>query len=209
MAIREFLHQTRRATIAFFDGIQAYKALIWNPEVVPPVVWGPDFDRQMAEWFEENKEAVNRDLVQQRTYVEEYFALATLCGAVLHLAHHAIARFSDNIESSAPAICQRITNSRIKKYCIGRIVRGVPLGLVVYTGRNQHAHIGEDLRSPNLEILEQLVEGSGEGGGSPWIHGSEFEYSSGNPESMAPDILELLQWESVKDYERDMIALFE
>ena len=203
--IEEFLEKSKRATNALFTGISNYDDLIQKREAPPSVFSGSDFAKQYEEYCEANKEAIQHDSERDIVFLTEWFALATLCGAVLQFAHQAIGLYSQNVTIPDITVCSNVTKDSVRKFCIGRNVRGVPLGLAIYAGRNQHVHLQESISSLNQTILRELVENGSQGGGSRWIIGSEFEYIEGNAESMAPHFIDLFEWNKLEAFERDMV----
>jgi hypothetical protein len=117
----EYLDKTESAVKILFDGIDAYSELLRNEHV------------QLAA---ENPEKLQAAFEAQRSFVAEYFALATLCGAVLQIAAKAIECYSK--VDDVPEDCQdSFSGPKIRLFCIGRRVHDVPIGLVIYAGRNQ------------------------------------------------------------------------
>lgn len=70
-----------------------------------------------------------------------HFAKSIVCGTVLQVAYGAIKQYSqhqiDNGEFREFSVTPR---SNAAKFCIGRLVHGIPLGLLVFAARNQFNH---------------------------------------------------------------------
>ena len=70
-----------------------------------------------------------------------HFSKAVVCGTILQVAYVAIKQYSRNqIESGEFEEFGVTPNSNAAKFCIGRLVHGIPLGLLVFAGRNQFNH---------------------------------------------------------------------
>lgn len=98
-------------------------------------------------------------------------AREVIAGSILQIAYFAIERFAVRGEKSRNAIhfeteinrlIQENPNSRWKKnapftlpegFCVGRDIGDLPLGIIVYAGRNQYNHFGED----RLGVLNEVV----------------------------------------------------
>jgi hypothetical protein len=145
--------------------------------------------------------------IRQRQFVAESFANAVLAGSVLQVAAKAIEVYSTNTNVSNDWKVV-IGKSRAPiPFCIGRMVRGVPTGLVIYGGRNQHMHYNEAALQPvNREIFARMAAYS------------EHEELKGfvdpgldltNPllDSFASNVLYVLGWKSYNDYIADMKVL--
>ena len=138
----DYLDKTRSAAAKLFEGIDKYLALLrqHSTTFVTSYTTQEDFQRQYDAWYEANRSNIQVALETQRQYLGESFAQATLCGSILQLAAKAIECYSKNTE--IPEDWRSLIRPRTKPvpFCTGRLVRGVPLGLVIYAGRNQHIH---------------------------------------------------------------------
>lgn len=203
----EYLSRTESATRTLLDGIEAYIAPLKH---APLSVFGGSFsDEKIARvafdhWSAEKDEQIQLSLKSQREFLAESFALATLCGCLLQIAAKGIEWFSNNtdipfdfgsvIKPSSPAV----------PFCIGRCVRGVPVGLVIYAGRNQFAHFNErELREPNVTIFERLAVNHGETMEGDFKDPA-FDLQNGQLVNFAGNITRLLGWRNHDAYATDM-----
>jgi hypothetical protein len=205
-SIVEFLAETRRAANVLFAGVADYRDLLRKPEAPAAVFSGSDFEKQHEEYLVKHRDAIARDLERERTFISEYFALSTLCGAIIQLAHQSIMLCSSESEVQPEFVRFVGKNQTAPRFCVGRIIRNVPLGLIVYAARNQHAHLYQELHGTNTCVFSELAKYDGAHGGSPWSLGEEFEVTSENAESKAPNVVSMLEWESIDSYERDLTA---
>ncbi len=69
------------------------------------------------------------------------FARATLAGSLLQVIYNCLKQYSPG--SDDPALCSKYktqTGSIAEKLCLGRLVHGIPIGLLIYAGRVQYNH---------------------------------------------------------------------
>jgi len=151
----EYLTKTESAVRLLFGGIDSYSVVlreITGVTFVTPQPFGPAFDAEFSAWQLANANALAVAREAERKYVAESFALDTLCGAVFHVAEKALEIYSTN--TTVPPEWADVATSRKARYCIGRRVRTVPLGLVIYAARNKHAHYNENsLHEPSATVF--------------------------------------------------------
>jgi hypothetical protein len=209
----DYLDRTRSAAAKLFEGIDTYLALLrqHSTTFVTSHTNQNDFQRQYDAWYETNRSDIQAAREAQKQYLGESFAQATLCGSILQIAAKAIECYSKN--TTIPEDWKSLIKPEAKpaSFCTGRIVRGVPLGLVVYAGRNQHIHFeDQNLREPNVEVFRRLAKNHGYGKGStePVIDPA-FHLGTESINSFANNITALIGWRSVEAYETDMRKLLE
>jgi hypothetical protein len=206
----EYLKRTKSAVQKLFEGIDSYTAGLERARTPVFVSSMPDQIQRHAEleaWMVEHAAAIQASLAAQRDYFAESFALATLCGAVLQVAAKGLERFSTNMaipEDWADVIKARDSAVR---YCVGRRVRHVPLGLIIYAGRNQHVHFGEGrLNQVNMTVFARLAVHHGRNN-DPTIRDPAFDLSNSLLLSFAHNVTTLIDWRSYEAYERDFAEL--
>ncbi len=136
----------------------------------------------------------------QKLFHGERFARATLCGAVLELACKGIELYSTNVEVSS-SVAQVVGDSKVgAKFALGREVKGVPLGLVIYAARNQHVHYNDErLGAVSRKVFDQMAEHDHIGRKS-----RELDLEHHKNESLANNVIFLLGWFDLEQYEVDM-----
>lgn len=203
----EYLDKTESAARKLFEGIDSYIELLRGHQdavFATSYTDEADFNAQFDAWSVENRDAVDRRNAAYGKFGEEILAQSILCGAVLQLASKGIQLFSKN--ETLPIAWSGIIRIGAAgvPFCIGREVRGVPLGLIVYAGRNQHAHYDdESLREPNTSVFERLALNHGFGGGKPF-HDPAFDLRNTSIGSFASNITALIGWRSYEAYLKDM-----
>ncbi len=206
--IDEYIEKTESAVLNLFDGIDSYLAILRETPI--PIFSGVFKDessyRGKAEiWYDQNKISVSESLKSQRQFTAESFALSTLCGALLQIAFMALQLFSKN--QNVPKEFKHVIKSGHKSasFCIGRLVRKVPIGLVVYAGRNQHNHMDDKmLREPNLTIFKKLSKNIEVKSNEDLIDPA-FDLKNTNILSFSANITALLGWRQYKFYKADLL----
>lgn len=163
-----------------------------------------DFEEQYAKWQDENPEKMARAEFLYNHYFAESFSQATLCGSMLQIASKAIEQYSKN-DSISPEIEAILgSHDRTKLFCIGRRVHGLPIGLIIYAGRNQHMHFEGDLHRVPQKILQHLA--------TAWDPEGKVKdpaFDPANPKlySLAHNIVGLLGWKTYEDFARDLTGM--
>jgi hypothetical protein len=207
----EYLAKTESAARRLFDGIADYSEIVQRS--IPPVYSGSgllddDAVRAVYEaWRRRNLDAIEASLAAQREYSAEWYAMAAICGALFEVAVQGI-RQCNRLSPIPPAFRDVMKPSHAAApFCTGRSVRGVPLGLVIYAGRNQHAH-HEDagFRPVPTRVFELLAFKHGIPGAAG-IPDPAFDLQARRLTTYAHNITSLIEWRSYERYEADMRSL--
>lgn len=204
---QQYLARTKSAVQHLFAGIDAYLRIL--REGRPPVLVGTyrsseERDRALQDWMKENEGAIQKGLEAERAFLAEKYALATLCGSLLQVAAMAIRLYSKN--ETVPAEFEAVMKKPAAiPYCIGRVVRGVPLGLVIYAGRNQYNHVDDgNLREPSATVFEWLATKHTYGEG---VRDPAFDLGRGMVWNYSSNVTSLIGWRDYETYEKDMQSL--
>lgn len=208
--IEEYLKATESATKKLFEGIESYIS-IWR-EVETPVFVAEysteaEFRERAALWAEQNRLAIDAKIEAQERYIDELFAQSTLCGAVLQIAAMGIKKYSSN--SVIPEEFRELPKiERAKKYCIGRKIKNVPIGLIIFAGRNQYNHLDENsLHEPSNAIFRTIATvGPSKFVKKPFLDPC-FDITNPTLDNYASNITALLGWRAYKSYESDMLQM--
>ncbi|WP_027858750.1 hypothetical protein [Marinobacterium jannaschii] len=209
--IEQYLDRTESASHKLFEGIDSYSDVL--REAKPLTFITSTLDRELMEqeylaWRDENQEALEARREAERAFVAESFALANLCGAVLQTASMAISKFST--EQPIPPVFRGLIQKgqRVTKYCVGREVRGVPIGLIIYAGRNQYNHFDErpKLKNPAKTVFAMLANMGISENNQPLIDPA-FNLTNDHIVCFANNITTLLGWCSYQDYRDEMLAM--
>ena len=189
-------------------GIDAYLQIFKS--VRPPVLVGTysnEAERGAAleQWVKEKAEDIEKGLARERAFLSEKYALSVLCGSLLQIAAMAIRLYSMN--KQIPVELSGFVKAANAPYCIGRRVREVPLGLVIYAGRNQYNHVDDNkLSDLNSTVFEWLATKHGCG---TKIRDPAFDLKAGLVWNYPSNITSLIGWRDYKTYESDMRSLLE
>lgn len=199
----EYIGRTESAVRRFFETIDSYVSVLRGARVPVLVTERQASPAELDAWLIENADALKAVREAQRQYFDEAFALATTCGSVLQVAAKAFELFSSN--GTVPSEWAGVVRSKYACYCVGRLARRVPLGLIVLAGRNQHMHFldAKPLREPNVAVFERLTIYHGRST-DPTIRDAAFDLTSKMLVSFAHNITALLGWRSYGAYEKDM-----
>jgi hypothetical protein len=145
----EYIAKTESAVRKIFEGIDSYLDIL--DRSLPPIYQGdvahaedgtalelnqsPNFQN----WLDENKISIQQSLEIQKEFIAESFALAVLCGSLLQIAFMGIQWFSTNSEvpEALPQdLRDLVVQPSSQRFCMGRTVYEVPIGLIIYAGRN-------------------------------------------------------------------------
>lgn len=198
----EYLEKTDSAIRHLFWGISTYLErlkIVVNPLQVSVEVWGPAQNAEYEHWHMENAEAIEAARRAEEDFIAESFALGTLAGAVLQVAEKALELYGKGIEIPEE---WRSVKSVKARFCCGRLVRGVPLGLIVHAARNQHAHYADKaLREPNRTVFERLAT---EHGNPTDARDPAFDLSNPALSTFATNVTGLIKWRTHEQYLHDM-----
>lgn len=209
--IEQYLDRTESASQKLFEGINGYMVILRDAMPLTFISSTLDkdlFEKEYASWRQENEAELNARLEAENSYIDESFALANLCGAVLQTASMGINQFS--ARQPVPPTFQGIMEEgwSATKYCIGREVRGVPIGLIILAGRNQYNHFDERprLKNPAKKVFQLLADMGKSDQGKPLIDPA-FNLQNDRLICFASNITGLLGWDSYDDYRKDMITM--
>jgi hypothetical protein len=209
-SLTEYIEKTESAVRKLFEGIDSYCAILQqNPHAVFVTSYAEGEDPQVLydAWAEQNATALQASIASQHEFLAEGFALATLCGSVLQVAAKAIECYSRNTEIPDGWVTAVGNSKAAVPFCCGRPVRGVPLGLIVYAGRNQHIHFDDlDLHRLNATVFERLACNHGYKSQHPF-QDPAFDLTGSRLVSFAANITALIGWRSYESYDRDIRSL--
>lgn len=208
--IRDYIAKTESATKKLFEGIDGYVSVL---KKVPTPVFVRDFvskeqaQRETEEWARNNEKWFKAQAEAQKEYMDELFAQGTLCGGILQIAAMGIRKYSAN--TVIPVKVQGIPKIKnAEKFCIGRKVRELPMGLIIYAGRNQYNHLDEEnYREPTKAIFSQLAQMK-----YPNIEpllDPAFDLDNPGIITYSSNITAVLEWRSYEKYEADMLAMLD
>lgn len=208
MTLKEYMDSHEVAVRQLFDSLAYYHELIkhsippgFNSDMMPLHVdaTSEDIEKAFRRYYDEHPEFRKKQEEANKgftVYEANALAHATICGSILQVAHMAISIFSKyNGE------CQVLTGDH-RRFGIGRKVNGLPLGLIIYAGRNQYNHWDEEPRKATQEIFGLIATHNLKGGKDP-----AFNLEINNLNIYSHNILGLIGWKIYEDYTKDMIDM--
>jgi hypothetical protein len=144
---------------------------------------------------------------QARTHFNSKdLAREIVAGAILQVAYMAIKQFSENdikpdeivkFESRVRELIRTDDRVRCRKfsyqsrYCIGRHIGAIPIGLVIFAGRNQYNHFDSRRLSPENEVVFDHLNSY-----VPESSGREYSFNLRNPDRTlySYSVLSILGW---------------
>ena len=206
----EYLARTKSAVQKIYEVYNSYYELMSIPERPAFFSRGDPSDENKTayeKWQIENKETLKERHKRDNEFVFETFARSTLCGSILQFAYNGIKLFSSNI--SIPNDFNKIIkpNSIPAKFCLGRLIDDIPLGLIVYAGRNQAMHYDENnLNEPSRTVFHRLANWYSTTF-NKWFVNSYYDLNDKNIIHYAENILYKLEWLDYNSYEKDMVKM--
>lgn len=131
MSFCEYLKSMEPAVRALFKTLDWYYTLSMPPPLVTDETGLVLWTEKHSAWFEKMKEIGNLE-----------YANALLYGGIAQAAYVAIKEYSRNgtVENEDASNFLITNGAAAVRFCIGRRVHGIPLGLLVYAARIQHNH---------------------------------------------------------------------
>ena len=201
----DYLVRTESAVKQLFQGIDTYLSVLRQASGVTFITgtrFGSVHDVEFSTWEAVNANRLAKAREAERRFMAETFALDTLCGALLQVAEKALEIYSRN--EHIPTQLAGIVRQNQAKFCVGRTVRNVPLGLVIYAARNQHTHFNDGaLREPGATVFDYLATSHGFGGGDGIVDPA-FDLSNPGLVSYASNVTALIEWRDYSQYIADM-----
>lgn len=202
----EYLAKTESAVRHLFAGIAAYDNLLLSADL-PVFLRDESFgtaaqDAEQKAWEIRNAERFAAAWQAEQQFHAEFFAMNTLWGAVLQVANKALDLYGKPV--AIPPAWRDVVMEKTAKFCCGRLIRTVPLGLVIHAGRNQRAHFDDPVPRQLTEKVFKLLATAH---GYPTSQLDRTFDLSIPMQSFASAIMSLITWPTVEHYVTDMRAL--
>ncbi len=212
----DYLVQTENAVKGLFKLIEEYLDLIelgvppctgFRSSGVPGKV-----ERLYDEWKSQPEIQEQFEIAQyaKDEYRGQLFSMQVVAGSIFQIACKAIELFSEEryVDSKYQYLldnCNKGQKIKAKKFCVGREVRGVPLGLIIYAARNQYNHIesGAKLNDLNRNVFCALSNNHGFGEGVD----SSFSLKNDGITCYSFNLRALIGWSNYEVYRGDMNSI--
>jgi len=210
MTPRKYIKEITHAAEQLFEGLRYYDKHLRSVET--PIFTTPyddeaEVQRKYRTWLRQNRDRLKAYHKHVREYFGYAISKAALCGGILQLAFTGMklhSRTRKRIPASCKAIFKGKEESEAKNYCIGRLVYGIPMGLIIYAGRNQYSHMDD---KQYREITERVFEHLTNFGTGGKYRNPQFDLRARKKEIYADNILAILDWTDLKPFLKDMKAM--
>ena len=200
--IQDYLEKTESAVIKLFEGLDNYHKILLKS--LPPMYFGNEGDTEnntqaYQEWNDRNRDRIQASSKKMQESFAERFAYTTLSGSLLQIADMAIQLFSENeiIPEDLPNELQKMKLPI--KFCISRRIYNIPIGLIIYAGRNQYNHMDEKkLNKMNTKVFDLINQNH--------INPC-FDLNNTQVINFSGNIIELLGWDHYEQYYFDMLNM--
>lgn len=209
---REYIEQTQPITRRLFDSLGEYREMLretLSPVAVIRHTGEDDFHRKYQEWRQqpEIQEQFNHAEEARIRLDGQFFSMHVASGSIIHIAYQAIklysaeTQFPDEYAHLLEGVNHGIPT--ITRFAVGRDVWGIPLGLLIYAGRNQYNHMddGENLKRINLNIFNALARYEHEEFG---YLNPAFELNNEHLDTYSTNIMSALDWDSYDAFLEDI-----
>ncbi len=201
----EYLAKTTSAVRHLFEAVNSYRSVLDNahaPIFITSTLDEQEREKELQAWLDRHADAIQAAREAERRYFDESSALAIICGALLQVADKAFECFS--VHCAVPGSWGSVITEHSACCCVGRVVRNVPLGLVVRASRNQHMHFDDDKpRTLTEAVFDRLAIYHGRNT-DPEVRDPAFDLRNDRLVSYAHNIVALLKWDSYEAYETDL-----
>jgi hypothetical protein len=198
MPAQDYLNNTGVAVCYFIDGLHSYDS-VRAPSIMPFID-----ETGMVKMTKTENEAF---LDAYAKFFDLEFARATLAGSLLQVAYNCLKQYSPGFEDAD--LCTKFSvkgGTPAEKFCLGRQVHGIPIGLLIYAGRIQYNHWEDGLPDNPVAkaVFQELVRAYYDDTSFDMAY--ELDYPSPRPVSHYIVQLEL-NWHTYDDYISDMRLL--
>ena len=204
-----YFEQTETAVKQLFTAREYYRDQLKG--AIPPTFVSGALDeakrkKEFNDWQEKNKEIIETAFDKQKTYFGLTTSNATICGSIIQIAFMGIKSFSTSskIPSTFSKFIPAYKNDNRQIFCVGKEVRAVPAGMIIYAARNQYNHMDEGLSNAlSIFVFDTLAEY--QTGGK--YKDPAFDLANPKLNNYSHNILSLLEWRDYETYLADMKAM--
>lgn len=205
---RKYFSDTEHATISMFENLNFYLDLlskIDHPIFISNRSNKKENDEELNKWIKQNRDKILVSLEKGKEYFGYSISKSTICGSILQIAFMGILQFSTNttVPNKWKAILKE--GNKAVRFCIGRKVREVPIGLIIYAGRNQYNHMDEKKYYKTTTCVFNSLSNINLKND---IKDPAFDLDQPKITNYSSNILAILGWNNYENYVIDMFDLF-
>ena len=207
----QYLKETEPAVKNLFEKLEEYDTIrkkIRLPVCIAPYTSEEASETTFEKWQRKNRADSKRASERLRKYFGYQFSINTLNGSILQIAYMGIRLYSKN-EAVPPEFSTIIrAGSNVARFCVGRRVREVPIGLIIYAARNQYNHWDEEhLRDPVNEWVFNILSTKHGIKDAEEIKEPAFDLNNKMIQIYSSNVVFVLGWDSYDAYLADMKSL--
>lgn len=191
-----YFRDTEPAVRHMFEALHEYDAV-----TVPPVLGKYANRRGVVTMHNDQMVEYMKDL--SSSFALD-FAKATLCGSIAQVAYIALKQYSENEVIDDACVALAVAQaSPAAKFCVGRRVHGIPLGLLIYATRVQYNHWEEG--TPKSAVPKAVFNALHQHYANDPTFDMAYVLNWPSPRPVAHHIIRHeLSWMSYGDYINDM-----
>lgn len=204
MTAQQYLKQTERAAKQLFKALQYYQQMLkgaLGPSFISSTSDDNKREKELQRWYKKDESKIQAALRKQRKYFGQTVSEGAICGSILQIAFTGIKSFSK--QNVLPDTCKGIlrNNDARVAFCVGREIKGVPAGLIIYAARNQYNHMDEMLNNKVAQAVFDRIATHGTGGR---YKDPAFDLHNAVLENYSNNMVSLLGWKNYNTYLEDM-----
>lgn len=209
--IEDYISQTKSAVKKLYEAHDSYYELLRTPKRPGFTCWGdPDSEvnkKAYDKWRRGNEKAIHARIEKDDEFVFEFFARSTLLSSILQFGFWGIEKFSKNVIVAKGFEDIIESNSKQLKFCIGRQYENIPIGLIVYAGRNQAIHFDDKEYNRVTTRVFDLLSNWYSPTFKKLYKNDSFDLKNPNVINFAENIIHILHWQTYEIYERDLLEM--
>lgn len=203
---KDYLNRTEPSLRILFDSLKEYRSTLAASDL-PELISGSGDDGDLFSKFTTWKSAAAKPAQEpspKERARKSADSVTPLAKSILQLAYFLIDKYSANTSVAADLLPLAREQSIPAKFFVGRRIRNVPLGLILYASRG---YFGGKPSDPAYEgsrqVFEILLESRFEDRAMVGFQ-AQGSLHVNNPKNC----LDLIGWKTVHDYHRDMSVIF-
>jgi len=198
-----YLAEIEKAINQIYQALDFYNQLLDDlepPVMVATISEGQNLDSLTNQWIQDNSEKIRENIEKERKCFSHVSSKYILCGSLLQIAYMGIKLYGSQHQIPEQFLDVKPKTKESKKvferFCYGREIRCVPIGLVVYAGRNQYNHYDSTKLSPaNSKVFDMLSRKHGLPHCEKIIDPS-FDLSNKSLQIYTSNIIAIMKWQN-------------